>query len=245
MSEWWETFFAGLWEQAQVGNGSEDDNRVAADKLERALELQSGAEILDVPCGDGRISIEFAARGYAVTGAELNQAFLAVAARKAEDRGVSVTWLRHDMRDLPFDSRFDAAINVGGSFGYFDDAGDARTAAGLHRALRSGGRLLMDVASAETIFPRYRERVWSSVDGILVLNENRYDHETGRNETDWTLLGADGTREHRHSSMRLYTYHELAGLLTDVGFTSVDGFDAEDLGRFRIGASRLIVVATK
>jgi 2-polyprenyl-3-methyl-5-hydroxy-6-metoxy-1,4-benzoquinol methylase len=47
------------------------------------------ARVLDVPCGDGRISVELAARGHDFTGVDLNEAFLSRAARKAEERGVA------------------------------------------------------------------------------------------------------------------------------------------------------------
>jgi hypothetical protein len=55
--------------------------------------------------------------------------------------------------------------------------------------------------SPETIFPRFRDRFWSPAGDLLVLTENRRDAETGRNEADWTIVGVDGKREHRHSCL--------------------------------------------
>jgi len=213
--------------------------------VERTLRLPPGSRVLDVPCGDGRVALELAARGHAVTGVDLNEAFLSQATRKAEERGVAARWEHRDMRDLAFESEFEAAINFGGSFGYFDDADNARTAGGVCRSLVPGGRFLIDMPTPEIVFPRFRDRFWFEAGRLLVLGENRYDHDSGRNETDWTVVGPDGRREHRHSSVRLYAYHELAGLLRGVGFTHVEGFDAEDLSPFRVGASRLMLVATK
>jgi ubiquinone/menaquinone biosynthesis C-methylase UbiE len=80
-----------------------------------------------VPCGDGRIAVELASERHEITGVDLNETFLGTAARKAEQPSVNVEWLRLDMRELAFDSDFDAAINFGGSFGYFDDEGNERT----------------------------------------------------------------------------------------------------------------------
>lgn len=245
MSEWWENFFSGTWEEAQLALWTEEGNRATTDKVERALQLSPGARVLDVPCGDGRISVELAARGHQVTGIDLNETFLAAAAQKAEERGVQVEWQRLDMREIPFDSQYDAALNFWGSFGYFDEADNERTAAVVHRALRPGGRFLIDVPSAETIFPRFVDRLWFPAGEMLVLAENRYDLDAGRSETDWTIVAADGRRELRHSSIRLYTFHEVAALLRGVGFTRVEGFDADDLGAFQIGAARLIAVGTK
>jgi ubiquinone/menaquinone biosynthesis C-methylase UbiE len=169
VGEWWQEFFSGLWQQAQLGWWSEDETRAAADKVERALGLSSPAKVLDVPCGDGRISIELAARGHDVTGVDLNETFLAEAARKAGDRGLSARWEQGDMRDLSFESEYEAALNFWGSFGYFDEGGNERTAASAWRALTPGGRFLIEVLTAETcrapkprirpgdkVFPRVR-----------------------------------------------------------------------------------------
>lgn len=224
---------------------SEEDNRAAADKIERALGLGQPAQILDVPCGDGRISLELAARGHDVTGVDLTARFLAEAERRAGERGLSVRWEQRDMRDLAFDSEFDAALNFGGSFGYFDDEGNERVTAGLYRVLRPGGRFLIDLLTPETIFPRFRERFWLTSREALVLSENHYAYETGRIDTDWTVVAPDGLRETRHSSIRLYTYRELLGLLRAAGFARMEGFDAADLQPFTLGASRLILIATK
>lgn len=60
------------------------------------------------------------------------------------------------MRQLPFESEFDAAINFGGSFGYFDDADNTRVVESACRALRAGGRYLIDTVTLETIFSDYR-----------------------------------------------------------------------------------------
>jgi SAM-dependent methyltransferase len=244
VGEWWQEFFRGLWQQAQLGWWSQDDTRAAADKVERALGLSSPAKVLDVPCGDGRISIELAARGHDVTGVDLNETFLAEAGRKAGDRGLSARWVQGDMRELPFESEFEAALNFWGSFGYFDEGGNERTAASVWRALTPGGRFLIDLPTAETVFPHFRGRFWFGSDQALVLDETRYDFETGRNESDWTVITPDGSREHLHSSIRLYTYRELVELLRKVGFTRFEGFDGKDLAPFQLGA-RLCLVATK
>jgi SAM-dependent methyltransferase len=224
---------------------TDEDNRAAADRIERALQLKTRARLLDVPCGDGRISLELAARGYEVTGVDITEPFLAKARRKAEERGLTIRFEPADMRDLAFAAEFDTAINFGGSFGYFDEEDNARVVATMSRALKPGGRFLIDTPTSETIFPRFRERLWREAGDVLVLTENRYDHEAGRIDSDWTIVAPDGRRESRHSSIRLYTFRDLAALLHDAGFERIEGFDAGTLGPFTFDASRLMLVATK
>lgn len=245
MSEWTEDFFGGLWQEAQLQMWTEEDNRAAADKIERVLELRPGCTVLDVPCGDGRISLELAARGYEVTGVDITDRFLAEGRRKADERGVSIRLEPGDMRDLAFTAEFDAVINFGGSFGYFDEVDNAKVVAGMSRALKPGGRFLIDTPTPETIFPRFRERLWREAGDLLVLTRNRYDHETGRIDGDWTIVAPDGRRESRHSSIRLYTLRDLAAILHDAGFERIESFDAGTLESFTLDASRLMLVATK
>ena len=244
MSEWWETFFSGPWQQAQLQQSTEEGDRNAADKIERATRLQPGSRVLDVACGDGRISLELAARGHQVTGVDLTARFLDEAKRKAAERGLFARFEHGDMRELTFEAEFDAVINFGGSFGYFDDDGNALVVACAHRALRPGGRFLIDTLTAECVFPRFRDRLWYEAGDVLVLAQNWYDHESGRIESDWTIVTGDGTRGPAHSSIRVYAYPELSVLLKASGFEDIEGFDSGALEPFSLGATRLLLVAT-
>jgi 2-polyprenyl-3-methyl-5-hydroxy-6-metoxy-1,4-benzoquinol methylase len=47
-----------------------------ADRLEKLLDAAPGAEILDVPCGGGRLSLVFSDRGYRMTGVDWSSQFL-------------------------------------------------------------------------------------------------------------------------------------------------------------------------
>ena len=121
-SNWWEHFFEGapvdLWLQAL----SPEHTAREADSLVRALDVSPHAELLDVPCGSGRLSLELASRGHHLTGVDWSHEFLAHA--RSSDAARDVTWERRDMRDLPWPARFDGAFCLGNSFGYLDDEGN-------------------------------------------------------------------------------------------------------------------------
>src|SRR5262249_59074146 len=67
---WWESFFEGvvvtMWLQALPAEHTQRE----ADRLARLLAAQPGAEILDVPCGAGRLAMALAERGYRMTGVD-------------------------------------------------------------------------------------------------------------------------------------------------------------------------------
>ncbi len=180
-----------------------------------------------------------------MTGVDLSERFLDEGRRRAEADGLDLAWVRADMREISFESVFDAAVNYWGSFGYFDHDGDRRFAAAVARALRPGGRFLIDTHTLETVLPDFAQHMWHRIGETLVLQETRFDHERSRVDTEWTIVGPDGERDVRDSSIRLYTYAELTSLLRDVGFASFEGFDTASDEPFALGADRLTLVATK
>jgi SAM-dependent methyltransferase len=244
MDEWWETFFAGRWIDVQLG-WAELVTDEEIDDLERHLRLSAGSDVLDVPCGEGRIGRALAKRGHRVTGVDITDRFLDEGRRRAATDGVEMRFVHGDMRALDFDSQFDAAVNFWGSFGYFERDGDRAVAAGVARALRPGGRFLIETISLETLLPDFREHLWNRMGETLVLHDNRFDHERSRVESEWTFIGADGGREVRESSIRVYSYAELTALLREAGFVSFDAYDTRSGEPFELGADRLTLIATK
>jgi SAM-dependent methyltransferase len=245
VSEWWEEFFDGLWQDVQLGSSSPTDDRAAAELVARAARLEPGSRVLDVPCGNGRIALELAAAGHVVTGVDLTPRFVDEAKRSAAARGVDATLLIGDMRDLPFAGEFDAAVNFGGSFGYFrDDRGESAAVAAVARALRPGGRFVVDTLTVETVLPRFQaERSWT-VGDLDVATLNQFDSGVGRMETEWTITAPDGRTERRTSSIRLYAVPELTALLAAHGFERVDALDPATLEPFGPDTERLLIVGT-
>ena len=67
-SNWWEHFFEGLAVRLWLGALSQEHTDDEADTIARLLRAAPGAELLDVPCGGGRLSLALAQRGYRLTG---------------------------------------------------------------------------------------------------------------------------------------------------------------------------------
>lgn len=245
MSEWWQGFFeAEAWQDVQLGWASVEDAGEQADRVVRALGLEEGERVLDVPCGDGRLAIELAARGFMVTGVDLTERFVEAGRARAAEREIGVDLRVGDMREpLPF-SGFDAAVCFWGSFGYFDDDGNRRQASALAGALRPGGRFLIDTVSLETMAANFRPRNWFDAEGTTVTMETSMNLGASRVETTWTFLRPGADPVAWRSSVRAYSVHELTELLREVGFVAFTALDA-DLEPFELGADRLWLVATK
>jgi len=237
VTEWWEEMFDSPWQAVQLGWETLEDAEQQVEEVIRATGLEPGMRVLDIACGTGRIAKRLMARGFDVVGVDITERFL------EEARSAGVTVERRDMRDLRFAEEFDVAINMWGSFGYFDDDGDLSAASSACRSLRPGGRYLIDTVGAEGLFANFTERDWFRAEETDVLQQRSYVAGTARVETEWTFIRG-GERHVETSSIRVYTVHELTDLLTEAGFTSFGALD-DELEPYALGARRLWMVATK
>ena len=241
---WWETFFNGLivdfWRRVMPPEAT----RAEADFFEKLLEVRPGARLLDVPCGDGRLSLELAGRGYRVTGVDISEDFLAAARESATALGLAIEWRRSDMRDLPWHEEFDGAFCGGSSFGYLGDAGDRAYLEAVARILKPGARFVIDaVKAAEALLPQFRDHHDMEAGDIRFVAENRYDVETGWIENRYTVTRGNQS-EVRLARHRIYTCREIISMLEVAGFTRIELFGSLSGEPFRLG-SRLIVLAVR
>ncbi len=243
--DWYKTFFRGvaldLWRQV----AAPEQTRAEADFLDRALGLQPGARVLDVPCGLGRHAIELAARGFRVSGVDLSDEAIAAARETGAGAGTTVEWVRADMRDLPWEAEFDGAFCFGNSFGYLGPAGTRSFVKAVSRALRPGARFALDGGmAAESVLPNLREREWAAIGDILFLEENRYLVEEGCLETRYTFV-RDGEVSTRTGLHWVFTLREIRELLADARFVVEGAYNSLAGEPFTVGSPYLVLVARK
>ena len=99
--------------------------------------------VLDSGCGTGDLALWLASRGCAVTGVDFLEKPLAVARKKAQDRGLDANFLQMDALatgEIP--ERFDAVTDCG-LFHTFDDTSRAAYVAALAKLLEPGARVFV------------------------------------------------------------------------------------------------------
>jgi SAM-dependent methyltransferase len=194
---------------------AEHTEREAA-RLAGLLALPAGAEILDVPCGAGRLALSLAGRGYRLTGVDWSSEFLTHA--RSRDPVQQVDWEQRDMRNLPWEGKFDGAFCVGNSFGYLDDEGNAAFLRAVRAALKPGGRFILETPMVlENLLNHLDPRPWWKAGDIYLLVENQYDPARARLDIEYTFV-SNGRVEARRGSHRAYSYKELVDLLKASGF---------------------------
>jgi SAM-dependent methyltransferase len=243
--EWWKDFFSGLIVDFWRAVMPPEATVAEADFFARHLALAPGAPVLDVACGDGRLALELARRGFRVTGVDISEDFLAAGRRSAQEQGLSVAWRRSDMRDLPWSEAFDGAFCGGSSFGVLGDTGDRDFVRAVARTLKPGARFAIDaVKAAEVLAAHFRESHAMDVGGIRFEAENVYDPAAGWMESRYTLTSGD-RKEVRLARHRIYTYREVEAMLEETGFGEIQGIGSLAGEPFTPGSSRLIFVAVR
>jgi 2-polyprenyl-3-methyl-5-hydroxy-6-metoxy-1,4-benzoquinol methylase len=215
---------------------------------EHALELRAGARILDLCCGQGRHSVLFARRGFQVTGLDLNAAYLDTAQESARASNVTLKTIKADMRQIPFQDQFDAIVNMYSSFGYLEsEAEDQKVLESAAKAIRPGGRLMLDMLNREWAVTNYIQNDWhSGGDGTLYVERRDLDLASSRMHVKFTIIGPHGgRRDSVGHHIRLYTLTETTRLLQQVGLNVTGVFGGFDAEPYAIGTRRMIVLAQK
>jgi SAM-dependent methyltransferase len=243
--EWFERFFGGLYEKVWFSVGSPAQNLKEARMMKQLLRLRKGERALDIPCGIGRLTIPLARMGLEVTGVDLTPAFVRRARLLSKKEAQRIRFLRCDMRDIDFDSEFDGAFNWFGSFGYFSDADNLRFCRKVLRALKPGGRFLVEGPNKSWILSHFRERSEKVAGGVRIAVRTRWNAKTDRVITRWILTEGAKTERYRKSSIRLFNGAEIRSLLRRAGFVNVELYGIPPLGRFTRQSRRLIAVGER
>jgi len=243
---WFEDFFNDDYLRT-VRSPTEGQVARQCDFIIEALGLAPGATILDVGCGLGLHAIELTGRGYLVVGLDLSLPMLSRASDEAQDRGLKINFLHGDMREMTFEGAFDAVLSWGTTFGYFDDDSNRRVASRMRRALKPGGKLLLDVTNRDHVLRTQPNLVWFEGDGCVVMEETSLNYFSSRLQVKRTVILDDGRQRDARYSIRLYALHELGQLLHQEGFrvAQVSGLEATKGVFFGAASPRLIVLAER
>ncbi|HZP39076.1 MAG TPA: methyltransferase domain-containing protein [Methylomirabilota bacterium] len=244
--EWFRDFFDAAYVAQLREETPPTQTRREVEFVLKALALPRGARILDVPCGYGRHAAVLARRGFRVVGVDLSRAMIAEARRRFRE-GPRLTFVRRDVRRLAFRAEFDAVVNLYTSFGYFTAAENRATLRRLARALRPGGRLLIDHRDPAYDAALPRRLCYRAGRTRLLLEDRRFDRRTGVNETTQLVLtpGRRAVRQRRFRIQEL-TLGQWRRALREAGLSLERAYGGYDGRRHRPGVTgRLIVVARR
>ena len=185
--------------------------------------------ILDLACGTGELSVRLAEEGFEVTGVDLSEDMLSVAAVKAEKAGVTIPYYQQNMTELEGFSLFDCVIVFCDSINYLQTENEVKlTFQHIYNQLIDEGLFLFDAHSVYKIdhiflnqtFTRNDDEIsyiWDCFPGSL---SNSVEHDLSffvQDERNGLYQRYDETHVQRTFSVEQY-----AEWLTETGFKILD-----------------------
>ncbi len=179
----------------------------------------------DLACGTGSVSLLLAQRGYQVTGVDMSEEMLTVAADKTQGLENRPLFISQKLQALRFARGVDMAVCGLDSMNYITDPADCEAAIRrVYKALNPGGIFIFDINTPQ----RFR-----SMDGQVFLDEDddvycvwrgEFDEKTNICSYGMDLFQRSGKvwqrsfEEHREYA---YTQEQLLGYLKAAGFSHI------------------------
>lgn len=229
----------------------EEFHRQSPGVLDRLLlrKLPRRATVLDLCCGDGRMSQQLLRRGFSVVGLDGSEEMLAYAKRRAP----RADFILGDARSFRFAQQFDAVVSTFDSLNHVRDLTElAAVFRNVFGCLKVPGRFGFDLNREEA----YRD-LWARTSHLVKkdavsIARGFYSSRTRLAHCDITLFRATHTgspKTWERSDFQLtQKYHpekEVTAALTEAGF-SAETNDAKTLGmKGDIAFGRTFFLATK
>jgi SAM-dependent methyltransferase len=169
----------------------------------RGLAERVGGPVLDLGCGQGRLSLALAADGHAVTGVDASAAMLASARAGAAARGLAVDWVEVRWEQLGLPSVFSLALlPYNGLQHLHDDAALRAVSRSVRASLKPGGLWALDLHVPQPSLLDRDPQAWLPVEAgprgpqgeRVVAERSAYDPASRVLTQSWLVQGPDGER---------------------------------------------------
>ena len=250
-SNWYEDFFHGvtldLWRKAIPAEMTQGE----AEFLIKNLGCDPGTHVLDVPCGNGRLSFELAKRGYRVTGVDISKEFINEACKLSKDqppatptsRDSDLTFNLGDMRNIQGTRVYDGAYCFGNSFGFMEYADMKKFLSGVGRALKPNARFILETGmAAESVLPEFEEQSCHEIADIVVTIKERYRAKESCIDSEY-VFAQGGKKESRFAKHWIYTTAEIQRMLARAGFEVLNCYGSLECEPYKLGSRELYVIA--
>jgi ubiquinone/menaquinone biosynthesis C-methylase UbiE len=208
------------------------------------LKLSKGMKILDLGCGQGRMSIALAKKGFDVTGYDGSLQLLEEAKRRAASESLNIAFVLGDMRELDTAEQFDAVINIGTAFGYITDAAaDQDILHRVERLLKPGGLFLQETENRDYKL-RFLHNTWHVMNERIVFSNRQFDSVSGRWREDICWY-EEGEMKNALLDVRLYTATELLRMTEVAGLKVLQVCGGFDLSALTIASPRMLILSKK
>jgi SAM-dependent methyltransferase len=218
---------------------------------------KTGASVLELACGTGRLTIPIAQAGVEIVGIDLSPSMLAHARTKAEAAGVAIKFVEGDCRWFELGRKFGLIFMAFNSMQHLHEyASQAALFGCVRKHLAEGGRFIFDVFNPRMGFlaldpeERRPEREYEDPEGngtIVLEHSTRYDDATQVSHIQWyfsrrSMNGLERDFRVEQLQMRCFFPQELDLLVRSQGFEIVEKFGDFERNSFASGDPKQVVV---
>ena len=212
--------------------------------------VSDGATVLEPACGTGSLTLRLA-QHYTVLPSDVSEEMLSVAAKKSKAAGLSLTFIRQELRQLHAHCPADAVVCACDGVNYLlTDAALLGFLRSAHAALKPGGVLAFDVSSIDKL-----SRVLGSQPQVFRSNDICYLWENAWNQRGSKLSLSlsvfiredEGTyrRIDEEQVQRGWAEETLRTALTSAGFCDIQCYGNHTMSRPAVNAQRLHITAIR
>jgi SAM-dependent methyltransferase len=244
MAEWFEEWF----NTEEYLNVYRHRNDADAEKLVNLIlnniDLGSKADVIDLACGAGRHSILFAEKGFNVTAVDLSENLLNVARKTAGELNLKIDFVNADLRNFCITSKFDLAVNLFTSFGYFkNDEENFSLFSDAFDLLNDKGYFVIDYFNTNYIRKNLIPHSEDLVNGKKIIQEREI---VGKRVVKNILIAKNGTKKRYLESVRMYSDIELISAIEKSGLGIKKIFGDFYGSKFDLNSSpRIIIISSK
>ena len=204
---------------------------------------------VDLACGTGSVTEILARKGYEVTGVDMSEEMLTVAASKVMDLERLPMFSCQRLEQLRLPRAVDMAVCALDSLDYILDPADcAEAIRRAYKALNPGGIFIFDVNTPEKLRAMDGQVFLDEDDDVYCVWRGEFDEETNICSYGMDLFQRQGAVWHRSFEEHqeyAYSQAQLTGFLKAAGFTHIEVYADRLFEAPRAGEQRIYFKARK
>jgi ubiquinone/menaquinone biosynthesis C-methylase UbiE len=231
MKTWWKTFFKPITADVMFKPRTGKQTKLEVDMILKAIKKNGRLKILDLCCGEGRHSVQFAKK-HNVVGLDYSKDFLKVAKSKI-GKSERLKFIHGDMKLTSkyfSNESFDLAVSLFNSFGYFDKrSDDLKVLKEVNKVLKLGGIFVINTLNGSGVKTRLGDKKpthlgYETERNVFMLDHAYFDEKKMRTFANWTIIDARKSKTQIFRSkfgQNVYLHSELKSMLQKSGFKIV------------------------
>lgn len=247
---WW-AYFWRVKHRQTIPDIDEYDRKVVK-FITKTLDVKEGESLLDLGCGSGEHTRMLAKKGVKCVGIEIAPSLVEYARNKVKEEKVEVEYIQKDMRKTDFCSEFEYCIMMDGTFGFFNDKDNLELLKKIEKALKPGGRFLLDCPNPYRTKGEGRTKSWWKVKDGYVFEKGEFDTKVGGWNCEFFLIDKDGRMNILKGKLgweftRIYTLPEIRNMLNTTGMQFLKAYGSIEFPyeEYKPQSYRLIIIARK